>query len=169
MLFRSIPEGSALVCANHSKWLDPFLVVVAFGKQHHIHVMAKVELFRVPVLGFLLRKVESFPVDRGHNDVAAIRTSIKHLKNGEKLLIFPEGTRVSTDDAAIAKSGAVRLAARTGAPLVPMHIPRKKPIFRRLRLVIGEPYWIDRNLLAEGDTAAATEMMEKIRELQYQK
>lgn len=159
-----IPEGAAMVCANHSSLLDPLLVALAFGKSEHLHFMAKKELFSVPVIGKIIVNAEAFPVDRGSNDLGAIRTAFRYLKTGCKVMLFPEGTRVSQDDAVAAKSGAVQLASRAKVPVVPVYVPRKKRIFRRTPIVIGPPYQIE-HTGREGLEPLSEQLMEKIYEL----
>ena len=138
-----IPEGGAVICANHSSFIDPILVGLAFGKKHFLHFMAKAELFKVPVLGWIMRKAGAFGVNRGSNDISAVRTAMKYLKAGEKVLIFPEGTRVSEDDAVEARTGAIRLASKLRVPIVPVHVPRVKKLFSRVHIHIGEPYYVE--------------------------
>ena len=160
----ALPEGAAILCANHSHFIDPVLVAVACGKQVQLHFMAKAELFKRPFTGWLLRKCGAFPVRRGEQDVSAVRTLMQLLKNGGKVLIFPEGTRVSEADAAEAKSGAVRFAAKLNVPLVPIHVPRSKKLFRRLRIRIGTPYFLQRES-REGLAEASRELMGRIEAL----
>jgi len=159
----NIPEGPAIICANHSNYIDPILIAYAFTKKHWIHFMAKIELFKIPVLGWILRKIGTFPVDRGSADIGSIRTAMRYLKEGAKVMIFPEGTRVSADDAVAAKSGAVRLASKLKVPIIPVHIPRGKKIFRRVLLIIGKPYQVTASA-GEYDSAAG-ELMHRIGEL----
>jgi len=159
----TVPDGGAIICANHTSYLDPILLALALTKKHHLFFMAKKELFSIPVIGYLMRKIGAFPVNRRINDVSAIRTAMSVLKDGEKLTVFPEGTRVAENDAVAAKAGAIRLASKRKVPLVPVHIPRKKILFRRMRITVGEPYFVDdshsdSNVLAE-------ELMQKIRGL----
>ena len=157
-----IPDGPAIVCANHSSFIDPVLVALAFGaKKHFLHFMVKVELTKIPIVGAILFKMGSFAADRAFG-IDAVRTTMKLLKSQEKVMMFPEGTRVSQDDAAAAKSGAVRLAMKMGVPLLPVFIPRKKRIFRRVKLVIGEPYTIERQSSADHEELSS-ELMEKIK------
>ena len=80
------------------------------------------------------------PIDREHADTGAIRTALKVLKSGGIVGIFPEGTRMQEDVENSAKSGAVMLASRTAAPLVPVWLPRKKRLFHRIEIVVGDPY-----------------------------
>jgi 1-acyl-sn-glycerol-3-phosphate acyltransferase len=138
----NIPQGAAVVCANHSCWLDPIFLEFAFGKDNQVHIIGKASLFRVPALSWLIRKLEMIPVDRGRADVTAMRESLRYLGKGEKVAIFPEGRRLQSDDVSAAKSGAVWLANRAGAPILPMYIPRKKPLFHKVRMVVGAPYGV---------------------------
>jgi 1-acyl-sn-glycerol-3-phosphate acyltransferase len=136
-----IPEGGALICANHTCLSDPLFVVFAFQKKNRLRFMAKSELMRVPVLGWLLAKAGVFGVDRGKSDVGAIKQALKVLKGGERLMLFPEGTRFKEGDGGAAKTGAAMLALRTGVPIVPVYIPREKKWFGRTPVIIGEPYY----------------------------
>ena len=166
----NIPEGAAVVCANHSANIDPFLVAIAFGIHNHMHVIAKIELFRIPVVSQILQKLGMISVNRGVLDANSVKSTFSYLKSGEKVVIFPEGTRVSEDDAVEAKAGAVKIADRTGAPLVPMFLPRKKPLFKRLPVVIGEPYYIEKQKQKRSIkdySRLSDELMDKIKSLGY--
>jgi 1-acyl-sn-glycerol-3-phosphate acyltransferase len=135
-----IPDGPVVICPNHSALSDPLFVVFAFGYRYPIRAMAKAELMRIPVLGWILSKAGVFGVERGSADVGAVKKAIKVLKDGDKLLIFPEGTRVGEGESVEAKTGAAMMAVRTGTPLLPVYIPVKKRWFAPTTVVIGEPY-----------------------------
>ena len=154
-----------MICANHSHALDPFLIAHSMGPRCWIHYMGKAELFRIPVVGSILRAIGMFPVDRQGGGAMAIKGAMKFLKDGEKVGMFPEGTRVHSEEESEAKTGAVRLAARLEVPIVPVYLPRKKRKFRRNRIVIGAPYIVelDRKATSEEVERRAAEMMEKIR------
>lgn len=163
----NLPEGGALICPNHTKAVDPFFVVFAFGLKNRMSAMAKIEIMRVPVIGPLLEKAGVFGVDRGKADVGAIKTAMKRLKSGEKLLMFPEGTRVKEGEEQDheAKNGAAMLALRTGVPIVPVYIPRKKNWFRPTTVVIGQPFWprtAGKRATQEEYDAISAEMMRRI-------
>lgn len=158
-----LPEGAAVLCAPHSSMIDPIMLMMALGIRKYPRFMAKKELFEKPVLGSLLRGVGAFPVNRGSADMQAIRTALGILKGGGILGIFPEGTRVHTEEIGSARSGAVMLASRTGAPLVPVWLSREKKLFHRVDVVFGEPYALPR--LTGGSEAYqpyAAELMERI-------
>lgn len=164
----NIPEGAALICPCHSSNSDPFMVSYAFTRKTVIHYMAKAELFRVPLLGPIVYKLGSFPVERGQSDVNAIKVAMKYLKSGEKVCIFPEGKRIWDDNNTDAKTGAVILSVRTGVPVIPVYVARKKPWFCRVRIVIGEPYMVglDKKTATHEDYKAATvQLMQKINAL----
>lgn len=162
----NLPEGGALICANHTKASDPLFIVFAFGLKHRVCAMAKAELLRVPVVGPLLAKAGVFGVERGKSDVSAIKTAIKLLKSGEKMIMFPEGTRRSEESQEHeAKTGVAMLALRTGVPIVPVYIPGKKPWFRPTPVVIGQPYHpqtADKRATPEEYRAIADDLMSRI-------
>ena len=135
-----IPEGAALLCPNHTGLSDPLFVVFAMGLKNRPQVMAKAEFMRTPVLGWLLKQAGVFAVERGKSDVGAIKRAMKALKSGDKLLIFPEGTRSKDGELGEGKTGAAMLAVRTGAPIIPIYVPAKKRWFRRTPVVFGEAY-----------------------------
>ena len=86
-----IPEGAAVIAANHSAYADPMMAIMAFGYRNPLRIMAKEELFHIPVLGWLLIKLGMFGVNRGHSDISAIKRAIKVLKEGCKLDAVPGG------------------------------------------------------------------------------
>lgn len=165
----NIPEGAALLCPNHTTWSDPLFVTFAMGLSIKPRVMAKAELLRVPVVGFLLKKAGIFAVDRGKSDVAAVKTALKTLKDGQKLLIFPEGTRSRTGEMGEAKTGVAMFATKTGAPIVPIYIPAEKKWFRRTPVVFGEPFvptYEGKKATSEDYERIAGELMERIAALE---
>ena len=165
----NIPQGSALVCGNHTALSDPLLTIFAFGRRNQLHPMAKAELLAIPVLGWLLGKAGIFGVERGKSDVGAIRTAMKFLKSGEKVLMYPQGTRHKDGDMGDAKTGAAMLAVRTGVPVVPVYVPAKKRWFRPTPVVIGTPYLpqvAGKKGTAEEYRVIADDLMERIRALE---
>jgi len=135
----NLPEHGAILCANHSHFIDVVMVALTTPIDYHLRVMAKEELFKNPILNWLFRKVGGFPVSRGNADIQAIKTAIKAMKDGENMLVFPEGTRVKAEGEVQAKSGVAMIAARTGAVLVPVYVEVNKRLFRKNRLIFGKP------------------------------
>ena len=102
--------------------------------------MAKVQLIRIPLLGPFLQWAGVFGVDRGNNDIGAIKTELRVLKEGQKLLLFPEGTRVRPPKRIPAKSGAAMLATRTDSLVVPVYVTPRSAPFVPVDLYFGTPY-----------------------------
>lgn len=135
-------EGPVVICANHISWWDP--VIVCFAVKRKVHFMAKKELFKNPVLAYLLRKVHAFPVNRGKQDLGAIKAGLSVLKNGEVLGIFPEGTRQRNGDRlGEMRAGAALFAIKTGAAVVPAAIRGTYKIGRPISLAFGESFTLD--------------------------
>ena len=135
-----VPDGGCVLVANHTQWADPVLVGTALGNQYPLVAMAKKELFQIKLLGPLISALGAFPVDRGTADIGAIKTSLKAVKEGKKLLIFPEGKRVKPGMKSEPKTGAALFAVRGRVPLVPVYIPEGRKLFRRNTVVIGKAY-----------------------------
>jgi len=164
----NIPEGAVIICPNHTKLSDPFYVLFAFGRRHVMRAMAKAEVMRLPVVGWILSKAGVFGVDRGAADVNAVKTALRTLKEGNKLLMFPEGTRVGEGENVEAKTGAAMFSVRTGTPILPVYIPAKKNWFRPTTVVIGHPFTpqvAGRKGTSEEYRAIADDLMQRIRAL----
>lgn len=163
----NVPEGGAVICANHVHFSDPFYIVHAIPRRHKIWVMAKEEISHWPVIGPILTWSEFIIfVKRGKADIGAVKAGLKALKGGEKLLIFPEGTR--NDELGDGKTGAAMMAIRTGVPILPVHISPQRKLFRPIEIRIGQPYMPfteDRKANAEDYQVATDALMEKIRAL----
>jgi len=110
-------HGGVIIASNHlSLWDPPFLGTFVPRK---IHFMAKEELFAWPVLGWIITKLNAFPVRRGTADRAAIRTALTVLEAGKCLGLFPEGTRSKTGNLGSAELGLAMIAIKAGVPIVP--------------------------------------------------
>ena len=164
----NIPQGSVLICANHSSILDPFFIAFAFGINNHIHIISKAELYKIPIISTIIRKLGTIRVDRGILDVNSVKETLGYLKNGEKVAVFPEGTRKYEDNAVAAKSGAIKIAERAKVAIIPVYIPRKKPIFHKITIIIGKPYYIKKQAIKQSSveySKLADALMDKIKAL----
>ncbi|HIR51033.1 MAG TPA: 1-acyl-sn-glycerol-3-phosphate acyltransferase [Candidatus Avoscillospira avicola] len=133
-------DGRLLICANHSGLADPIWIIMALRMGHMPRVMAKKEAFDVPILGWFLRSIGVFGIDRDGMDISGIKTGIRCLRDEQQLLLFPEGTRVKPGRQVKAKRGAVLLAQKTDTPILPVYLTVKRRPFSKLTCVIGEPY-----------------------------
>ena len=163
-----VPAGNAVLCGNHTTLGDPLYVVCALGRHLQTHVMAKEEIMHWPFLGWLLKKVGVIGVKRGKADVGAIKESMRVLKNGERLLLFPEGTRVKEGENVAAHTGAAMFATRTDSPIVPVYIQPEKKLFRKTTVIFGQPYhpeYEGRKATPEDYQRIADDLMDRIRKL----
>src|SRR5215207_9538259 len=115
-----IPSGGVILAANHRSFLDPF--AIGCCNPRPIYFVAKQELFRNPLLGWMLNCLGAFPVRRGESDDESVKTSLALLERGQAVVIFPEGTRIRSGSLAKPKRGVGRLALQSGAPVVPIAI-----------------------------------------------
>lgn len=132
-------EQGYIMASNHVSDMDPVMLGLAFHKP--LNFMAKEELFRIPVFNSIIRALGAFPVARGKGDQAAIDHAVGIVKNGGVLGIFPEGTRFKDGKLHRLKSGAVVIAAKTGADVLPTCIRYEKRRFlrRHVKVVFGVP------------------------------
>jgi len=157
--------GPIVVAANHIQYPDPVLVCMAVPRR--MQWMAKKQLFEPPFKRFF-EFIGSFPVDREGGGRAGVRVALRYLTEGWVLGIFPEGTHKDDGTAREAKSGAVLLAIRGKAPVVPVFVGRiPGPLARlrgeRLRLIVGDPIRLDENLRGgEAYRAAADDVLRTI-------
>ena len=130
-------KGAYIICANHtSNWDAPILVS---NLKRKVYVMAKAELFKNKFIKWFGDKCCVFPVKRGMRDIESIKYSLKLLKDGEILVIFPEGTRKGLEKNGKAQNGVAYMAIRTGVPVIPVGIQGEMKPFRKVKLNIGEP------------------------------
>lgn len=145
-------EGPVILCANHISLWDPPLL--GSGIERMVNFMAKEELFRIPVIGFLITKFGAFPVKRGAGDRAAIRTTLKLLEEGKIFGIFPEGTRSKNGEVGEGMPGVAMFALKSQAQVIPVAIIGPYRMFRPIKIVYGEP--IDLTRLREAKSSADT-------------
>lgn len=141
-------DGGYVVACTHTGWVDILWLGIAIFPVK-IHYMAKIELFKNPLLKWLMGKLNAFPVDRENPGPSAIKVPRRLLKEGQVVGIFPSGTRTSEE--VPLKRGAVTIASHGKAPIVPAAYvgPNNfKDLFRRIkpRLIFGEPIYADENL-----------------------
>jgi 1-acyl-sn-glycerol-3-phosphate acyltransferase len=139
-------EGPVLAVSNHQSHFDPPLVGV--GSPRRMNYVARRTLFDVPIIGRLMASVDAIPIDRDGLGLGGIKESLRRLKNGEMVLIFPEGTRTPDGEVKAFRPGFSALAVRSKASILPIGIdgayeawPRSqsRPGFGRIRVHFGRP------------------------------
>jgi 1-acyl-sn-glycerol-3-phosphate acyltransferase len=155
--------GGGLVCANHQSMFDPPLVGLTCPRR--MNYLARDTLFRVPLLAPIIKFLDAIPIDREGGGLAGLKETLRRLKAGELVLIFPEGTRTHDGEVAPLKPGFISVARRSRVPLIPVGLdgayqawPRtaRFPQVGRIAIVIGPPImpeqvaeFSDDDLLAE--------------------
>ena len=159
----NIPEdGGYILCSNHIAVRDVLLIGAACPRQ--VKFIAKKELFSVPVIGWIIKKFGAVSVDRGGNDVGAIRTAVRLTKEGDLVAIFPQGHRYPGKEPGTTpyKNGAGLIAYKSGADVIPVCLKTKKARyapFRKVEVIFGKPIKFESFNFVNGGTeeyAAAT-------------
>ncbi len=139
-----IPKSGPFIAAsNHISYSDP--VIIGSLLKREIAFLAKAELFDQFLLKDLIKKLNAFPIQRGRSDIASIKTCIRILQNQKMpLLMFPEGTRIKTDELATPQRGLAFIAAQTQVPILPIYIENSNQLGacfffkKRLKVRIGD-------------------------------
>jgi glycerol-3-phosphate dehydrogenase (NAD(P)+) len=139
-------KGGLIVAANHRSFLDPFIVGGSLPWRRPMNYVAKVELFRRPLQGWLLSRLGAFPIRRGESDEESMATARMIVERGGTVCIFPEGTRIRRGTLSTPRRGVGRLALQTGAPVIPTavigteHVRRGWRIRpRKVKVRLGRP------------------------------
>lgn len=137
----NLPEGSAVVVCNHLSIIDS-IYIVKLNLHQNFSIIAKKELFEKKLIGKILKGFGAIPIDRDSPDVKTLLSVIKNLKKGEKILLFPEGTRNKTGTTELQdiKEGSGVFALRAKCPIVPVMIYKKARVFSKNKMIVGKPF-----------------------------
>ncbi len=143
----NIPDqGGLLICANHQSFFDPPLIGSGFNRR--LNFLARKTLFRFAPFRWIIEFLDAIPIDREGSGLSGLKETLRRLKRGELVLIFPEGTRTRDGQVAPLKPGFVALARRSRVPLLPVGLdgaydawPRRVRFPRRARVhvCVGPP------------------------------
>jgi 1-acyl-sn-glycerol-3-phosphate acyltransferase len=155
--------GAVLVCSNHQSHFDPPLV--GMGCVRRLNYLARESLFQIAPLRLLIQTLDAIPIDREGLGLSGIKESLRRLKRGEMVLIFPEGTRTTTGEVQAMRPGFTVLAVRGGAAILPVGLDgpyqawpksQKFPRLGTIHIHYGQPLlpeeisrYEERELLAE--------------------
>ena len=144
-------EGGVVVVSNHQSHFDPPLI--AAGLRRNLNFLARKSLFKFKPFAWLIDMLDAIPLDIDGIGFEGIKASLKRLRGGEMVLVFPEGARCWDGEIAAFKEGALTLAQRSKSAILPMAIdgcfaawPRtnKAPHpFGRIRVLYGEPIFYE--------------------------
>lgn len=161
------PQGPYIICANHTSWFDPPLVGCLPLKGQKIKFMAKEELFKLFLIGPLFHKLEAFPVKRNKADRRAIRRALQVLEERGVLGLFPEGTRIHSEELGKPYHGAALIALKSKQPVLPVAISWPPKLFQPIKISVGTLIYFTEGGKIKGDVLEKTsaQIMEGIRKL----
>jgi 1-acyl-sn-glycerol-3-phosphate acyltransferase len=166
-----VPEhGGVLVVSNHQSHLDPILVGLCFDRR--LNYVARDTLFGFAPFRWLISSLDAIPIDREGIALGGLKESLRRLKDGEMLLIYPEGTRTRDGEVGLLKPGFLALARRAKVPLLPVAVdgsyqawPRRNLLPRLSVIHVHLGQALDSNQISEmGDEALLAEVDRRIRE-----
>lgn len=160
-----IRDGACVLVGNHYRIWD--IVHMACTTKEKVHFITKQELYKSKFLAHLCDIVEAIPVSRDGQDAKAVMTALRYLKKGEKISMFPEGTRNRTkDDLLPLKGGAALFAIKARVPIYPVMCLRKTRPFFRTKIIVGDGFelseYYGRHMAAEDYAAAENIIREKM-------
>ena len=134
-----------LIVSNHLSWYDPLLLGLVFPRR--VWFFTKVEAFRWPIVGWLIRHTGQIAVHRGEGDRVALEHAVSYVREGKALVVFPEGTVERQEHMIIAHTGVAVIAVRADAMVVPAALSGTRRILRshggwrpQVSMCIGTPY-----------------------------
>ena len=136
---KNMPKDNFVGVCNHYSNLDVVLLAVNVKRFYYL---GKKELFSTKFKSWFFKKAGVFPVDRDKPDMSSIKFALKTISSGKNFMVFPEGTRNKSEDLEHlqqVKQGAIMFASKTGKQIVPMIFDRPPKLFRRTKIIIGEP------------------------------
>ncbi len=142
LLKERLPEGGVMIVCNHLRGVDGCYL-------HGIHLtdiyfLSKKELFDKKFIGWVLKKHNGLSIDRDNPSLQSLMQSIRILKDGHKLVVFPEGTRNKENtNIQQLKSGAGTMAIMAKKPILPVIIYDREKVFKKAYLMCGEPIYLD--------------------------
>lgn len=137
---KHIPKGRVLISSNHHTLIDPIIVMAAFWNRR-LNCLATKDLYRMKIMNFFLNACHCIQVDKDNFTMASFHQVVDRLNEEKAVLIFPEG-QVSTGQTSSIltfKSGVILMAHKSGAPVIPMYIVRRRKLIHRQEIVIGAP------------------------------
>ncbi len=132
-------KGAMLVAANHNSFTDPVLIHCALWRRR-LSCLATKDLYRNRLLTFFFNKMHCIKVDKDNFSMNSFHDVTEQLRCGRAVVIFPEG-QVNHDDKSVMtfKSGAVLMAHKAGAPILPVYMKKAHRWYERRKVIIGEP------------------------------
>ncbi|MBK1791345.1 lysophospholipid acyltransferase family protein [Persicirhabdus sediminis] len=173
---KMVEDGSVLIACNHESFLDPPFIAAAYDKENYY--VARHTLFR-GLGAWLYPRWNAFPVRQGEADLSSVKKMISLLKQGNRVVIFPEGARTLDGKIQEAQAGTGMVAVRSKALIQPIRIvgafdalPRGSGRMRRhpIKLIVGDPFYLTEDELktkgSDGYKKIAQKILDKVSELE---
>ena len=135
------PKGGVLISSNHPTFMDPITLLTSFPWRR-LHCLVTKDLYKNKLMTFMLERMHCIRVDKDNFSMASFHGAVDRLKEGKAVVIFPEGQVNQGDGREVQafKSGAILMAHRASAPILPVYIVKREKWYRAQRVVIGEPF-----------------------------
>ena len=135
------PKGGVLISSNHPTFMDPITILTSFPWRR-LHSLVTKDLYKNKLMTFMLTCMHCIQVDKDNFSMASFHEVVDRLKDGKAVVIFPEGQVNQGDGREVQtfKSGAILMAHRAGAPILPVYIVKREKWYRTQRVVVGEPF-----------------------------
>lgn len=163
----NIPQGRGVFSCNHLSLIDAVYMLDVCSD--NVTFLAKKEIFKKKIAKKLIASiVDTIPVDRENPDIKTVISALRVLKNDNKLVVFPEGTRNKTGTTVLQKikGGTGLFAIKSKSPIIPVMIFKKARLFRKNYVIIGKPFYLDdyydKNLSATDSEAIDNIIMQKM-------
>ena len=164
-------DGPVILASSHASFLDP--PVVGSAVRRVCYFLARATLYRQPIIGWVLRRLCTVPVDRDGGSGAGLKTILEKLQEGKAIILFPEGTRTRDGRLQAARSGIGLVVMKSGAPVVPVRVlgsfeafgrHRRFPHPHRVTVKFGEPLRFE-NFRAEAKSCSRDRMKQIYQEV----
>ena len=135
------PRGGILISSNHPTFLDP-IILLASIRERRLHSLATTDLFTTKLKAFMFTRMHCISVDKNNFSMTTFHEVVDRLKDGKAVVIFPEGhvNRGGGQEINPFKSGAILMAHRASAPILPVYIVRREKWYHRQYVIVGEPF-----------------------------
>lgn len=163
---KNLIKGKAILCCNHHSNYD--FIPIYYACKTKVYALCKKELYSSKFKAWFYKRMRTIPIDRTKPEVSSIKRCLSVLNDNYNLLIFPEGTRTSHEEVEGIKNGAAMFALKGKAPIVPMVYLKKNKMFRRNKLIIGEPITFDLEYNKENIQVVVKELETKMNELKLE-
>jgi len=163
---KNLIKGKAILCCNHYTKSD--FIPIFYAAKTKVFALCKKELVNTKFKKWFLTHLRAIPINRAKPEISAFKKCFDVLNKNYNLLIFPEGTRTSSEEVESLKQGTAMFCLKSKAPIIPMVYPKKLKMFHKNKLIIGEPLKFDLEYNKENLSIVINTLQNKMNELKEQ-